>query len=228
MMSEPKTTTLNEIRKFNPCKEGWTKLLKFLNKTEADDEPLLMATILESNGLSDAIWCLRAFYKNYKQSVVEFACDCTESVLPIWEEWAKVNALEKIETPRQAITMARNSSCADAVHAANAACAARAADAAARAHAHAASYAAYAAAHAARAARAASSDAADAADDAAYAVAYAADAADDAAYAVADAVYAHAAAYAVADAVYAHADAYDAHAAAEKVMQKKLLIKYFG
>jgi hypothetical protein len=210
-VSEPKTTTLNEIRKFNPCKDGWEKLLKFLNKTKADDEPLLMSTILKSNGLSDAIWCLRVFHGDHRQAVVDFACDCAESVLPIWEEWAKVNALEKIETPRQAITMARNSSCADAVHAANAACAARAADAAARAHAHAASYAAYAAAHAARAA---SSDAADAADDAAYAVA--------------DAVYAHAAAYAVADAVYAHADAYDAHAAAEKVMQKKLLIKYFG
>ena len=197
-MSEPKTTTLNEIRKFNPCKEGWTKLLKFLDKTEADDEPLLMSTILESNGLLDAIWCLRAFHAEHRQAVVDFDCDCAESALPIWEEWAKVNDLENLETPRQAITMARNSSCADAVHAANAACAARAADAAARAHAYAASYAAYAAAHAARAA---SSDAADAADDAAYAVA---------------------------DAVYAHADAYDAHAAAEKVMQKKLLIKYFG
>jgi hypothetical protein len=35
-------------------------LLKRLNKTEPDDEPLSLATILDKNGLSDAIWCLRA------------------------------------------------------------------------------------------------------------------------------------------------------------------------
>ena len=53
-------TTLNRIRERSPCTEGWEKLLKSLNKTKADDEPLPLAAVLESNGLDDALWCLRA------------------------------------------------------------------------------------------------------------------------------------------------------------------------
>lgn len=54
-----KTTTLNRIKSFCPCAEGWKKLLKHLNKTDADDEPLEYKAILESNGLYDAVWALR-------------------------------------------------------------------------------------------------------------------------------------------------------------------------
>jgi hypothetical protein len=53
-------TTLNEIRKHKPCPAGWAKLLKHLGKTGADDEPLEILTVLDSNGLDDALWCLRA------------------------------------------------------------------------------------------------------------------------------------------------------------------------
>ena len=51
--------TLNQIRSHRPCQDGWAKLLKHLNKTSADDEPLHLSTVLTSNGLDDAIWCLR-------------------------------------------------------------------------------------------------------------------------------------------------------------------------
>ena len=54
------TTTLNRIRAYGPCHEGWTKLLKHLGKTQADDEPIDFLTILESNGLDDMLWCCRA------------------------------------------------------------------------------------------------------------------------------------------------------------------------
>jgi len=54
------TTTLNAIREQSPCADGWTKLLKHLGKTAADDEPLPFVTILDSNGLDDALWCTRA------------------------------------------------------------------------------------------------------------------------------------------------------------------------
>ena len=54
------TTTLNRIKAHSPCKSGWEKLLKHLGKTKADDEPLPFLTILESNGLDDALWCCRA------------------------------------------------------------------------------------------------------------------------------------------------------------------------
>ena len=53
-------TTLNAIRKHDPCVDGWKKLLRHLGKTGADDEPLALMTILDSNGLDDALWCLRA------------------------------------------------------------------------------------------------------------------------------------------------------------------------
>ena len=54
------TTTLNRIREQSPCTEGWRKLLAYLGKTSADDEPLSFAMILKSNGLDDALWCCRA------------------------------------------------------------------------------------------------------------------------------------------------------------------------
>ena len=53
-------TTLDLIRAEDPCTNGWKKLLKYLNKTTSDSEPLSLLTILESNGLDDALWCLRA------------------------------------------------------------------------------------------------------------------------------------------------------------------------
>jgi len=53
-------TTLNKIRSHYPCRDGWAKLLTHLNKTKADDEPLALATVLGSNGLDDALWCLRS------------------------------------------------------------------------------------------------------------------------------------------------------------------------
>ena len=53
-------TTLNQIRAHSPCKDGWSKLLAHLGKTAVDDEPLSIVTILDNNGLDDALWCLRA------------------------------------------------------------------------------------------------------------------------------------------------------------------------
>lgn len=53
-------TTLNRIREHGPCIGGSRKLLKRLGKTGSDDTPLAYATILESNGFADALWCLRA------------------------------------------------------------------------------------------------------------------------------------------------------------------------
>ena len=53
-------TTLNEIREHSPCRDGWEKLLAHLGKTKADDEPLELLTILESNGLDDALTIIDA------------------------------------------------------------------------------------------------------------------------------------------------------------------------
>jgi hypothetical protein len=53
-------TTLSSIRAHSPCCDGWEKLLRHLDKTQPDDEPLLIETILDANGIDDALWCLRA------------------------------------------------------------------------------------------------------------------------------------------------------------------------
>lgn len=56
----PYETTLAAIRANHPCLSGWKQLLAHLGKPEADDEPLPILTILESNGLADALWALRS------------------------------------------------------------------------------------------------------------------------------------------------------------------------
>lgn len=53
-------TTLNSINQRWLGEDGWKLLLRHLGKTKADDEPLSIRTILEINGLDDALWCLRA------------------------------------------------------------------------------------------------------------------------------------------------------------------------
>jgi hypothetical protein len=55
-------TTLNEIRKHEPCQPGWEKLLRHLNKTKPDDEPLDLLTVLESNGLGHTLWLVDRLY----------------------------------------------------------------------------------------------------------------------------------------------------------------------
>lgn len=48
-------TTLEQIRDHSPCTEGWSKLLAYLDKTKADNEPLPLSVVLESNGLDDTL-----------------------------------------------------------------------------------------------------------------------------------------------------------------------------
>lgn len=94
-------TTLNQIKKNDPCEDGWKKLLFYLGKTDADDEPLSIRTILESNGIEHAIWALRAV-EGHNREIRLFAADCAESVLHIFN--AKY---PNDDRPRKAIEAAR-------------------------------------------------------------------------------------------------------------------------
>jgi hypothetical protein len=76
-------TTLNEIRANSPCLDGWEKLLKHLGKTKADDEPLHLLTILESNGFDDATRCMRA--ASLDRLSRHFQAWCAEQVLHFFE-----------------------------------------------------------------------------------------------------------------------------------------------
>ena len=96
------TTTLNEIKKHIPCSEGWAKLLNHLGKTQADDDPLSLMVILESNGIDDAIWALRAVDGKDKE-IRLMAADFAELVLPIYEK-----EYPDDDRPRKAMQAARD------------------------------------------------------------------------------------------------------------------------
>ena len=90
------TTTLNHIRSHKPCADGWAKLLKHLGKTCADDEPLPFATILESNGLDDALWCCRA-EPQYAREWRLFAVWCARQVQHLMTDQRSIDALDVAE-----------------------------------------------------------------------------------------------------------------------------------
>ena len=89
-------TTLNAIREHAPCADGWKKLLGNLGKSSADDEPLSLLTILDSNGLDDAIWCLRAVYDHDKE-IRLFAVWCARQVQHLMTDQRSVAALDVAE-----------------------------------------------------------------------------------------------------------------------------------
>ena len=74
-----KYTTLNKIRACSPCYTGWNKLLKHLNKTKADDDLLQFDVILDSNGIDDALWCMRSA-PEYDREWRLFAVWCAQQV----------------------------------------------------------------------------------------------------------------------------------------------------
>ena len=98
------TTTLAKIREHKPCRLGWAKLHKSLGgiKSYGLHTPVKFSQIAESNGLEDAVWCLRSICPEHEKEVRLFAADCAESVLHLYEK-------EHEDTrPRDAIQAARD------------------------------------------------------------------------------------------------------------------------
>jgi len=93
-------TTLNKIWEHGPCTDGREKLLKYLGKSGPDDEPLPILIGLESNGLDDTLWALRAVEKCDRE-IRLYACKCACRVLHIFEA-----AYPDDLRPRQAIETA--------------------------------------------------------------------------------------------------------------------------
>jgi hypothetical protein len=89
-------TTLNKIKEHNPCQEGWEKLLKSLNKTQADDEPLTFLHILESNGLDDCCWAMRST-PEYSREWRLFAVWCARQVEHLMTDERSINAINVAE-----------------------------------------------------------------------------------------------------------------------------------
>ena len=149
-------TTLRKIRAAGPCgmrlddgkRVGYLKPRHCLGKGYGDDTPIDITTILDSNGLGDALWCLRAV-DGHAREIRLYAVWCARQVQSQLEDQRSLTALDVAE--RHANGAASNGELAAAWAAADAAADAAwaAADAAAYAAPDAAAYAAYAAADAA-------------------------------------------------------------------------------
>lgn len=91
---------MGELRKQGPCTSGWAKLRRYLHKHEIDatqDSYVPLFVILKSNGLDDALWCLKALDKSAVPALFNFAVDCAREalkVLPLGEAaWALANKI---------------------------------------------------------------------------------------------------------------------------------------
>jgi hypothetical protein len=89
-------TTLNLIRESNPRKSGWGKLLRSLDKTKPDDEPLPLVSILDSIGIDDSIGCLRTVV-GYDKEIRLFAVTCAREVQHLMKAPRSVEALDVAE-----------------------------------------------------------------------------------------------------------------------------------
>ena len=97
------TTTLNKIRDFSPCTSGWKKLLSHVGTDFDPDAEINLLTVLESNGVEDMLWTLRATEQDSKRIASQLAIEFAEQALPIFEK-RRPDDLR----PRQAIQAARD------------------------------------------------------------------------------------------------------------------------
>ena len=89
-------TSLNKIRAHHPCQSGWEKLLKYLGKTQTDDEPLAFTTVLEANGFKDAMWCCQCAPEHGREWRL-FAVWCALQVRHLMTDKRSFDALEVAE-----------------------------------------------------------------------------------------------------------------------------------
>ena len=76
-------TTFKLLREAKACTSSYKKLREALAGVQADDL-IALTTILDSNGLDDALWALRATTTNCDRFARLLTADFAEQVLPIW------------------------------------------------------------------------------------------------------------------------------------------------
>ena len=102
-------TTLRRIRAAGPCgmqledgrRVGYLKLRHHLGKGYGDDTPVDIATILDSNGFDDALWCLRAV-DGHAREIRLYAVWCARQVQSLMEDPRSVTALDVALFPAHA------------------------------------------------------------------------------------------------------------------------------
>lgn len=104
------TTTLAELRKHDPCISGYNKLACHVTGNEFDErrqtyvrvrhtEPISIAVILESNGIDDALWALRACEQTPELVQAErlFAVWCVRQIPHLMRDPRSIAALDVAE-----------------------------------------------------------------------------------------------------------------------------------
>ena len=84
------TTTFKLLRKALACSPRYEFLRKALSREKyGDDTPINLLTILETNGLDDALWALCATAENCDKIARLMAADFAEQALPIWQKYSQ-------------------------------------------------------------------------------------------------------------------------------------------
>ena len=84
------TTTFALLRKASACAPRYKFLREALSSEEyADDTSINLLTILETNGLDDALWALSATAENCDKVARLMAADFAEQVLPVWRKYSE-------------------------------------------------------------------------------------------------------------------------------------------
>ena len=96
------TTTLDLLQKAGACTRGYKTLITALGAKYPHEKPIDLLTILNTNGLDDALWALGATAENCDMIARLVAADFAEQVLPIWQKYSKD------ERPALAIQAARD------------------------------------------------------------------------------------------------------------------------
>lgn len=108
--------TLNQIRAARPCESGWKKLLASQGKTTADDTPFPLSSVIDSNGVEDAIWCLRV--EPVSERIVRlFAVWCARQVQHLMQDPRSIAALDAAESRARGEATQQELDAADAAYA---------------------------------------------------------------------------------------------------------------
>ena len=103
-------TTLRKIRAAGPCgmrlkdgkRVGYLKLRHHLGKGYGDDTPVDIATIIDSNGVDDALWCLRAV-DGHAREMRLYAVWCARQVQSLLEHRCCQRRTWRARSMRQAL-----------------------------------------------------------------------------------------------------------------------------
>jgi hypothetical protein len=112
------TITLNKIRACDPCEYGWKTLLKSKGVSADYDAEFPLTDVIESNGLDDALWCVRCL-PDYNRLWRKYAVWCARQVEHLMVDQRSQYALDVAD--RHADGMATDAELAAARDAARAA-----------------------------------------------------------------------------------------------------------